>query len=191
MIPNVRTRRLVLVAAMREHIVTELEDPGGLGPLLGARVPEGWPPGEYDRGAMAFFRSRLEEDPDRCAGWLSWYVMTSEPPGTLPTLVAGAGFMGPPEDGAVEIGYSVVAEARGLGYGTEIVEALTRQAFHAEDVHRVVAETDASNVASRRVLERNGFTRVGTGRDGTRIRYEKTRGSSFEAAVPGRPAQSL
>lgn len=174
MIPSIRTRRLVLVAATLEHIVTELEDPSGLGPLLGARVPGGWPPGEYDRGAIEYFRSRLEEDPVRYAGWLSWYVMTSEPPGALPALVAGAGFMGPPEDGAVVIGYSVVAEARGLGYGTEIVEALTGRAFAVGDVHRVVAETDASNVASRRVLERNGFARVGTGRDRTSIRYEKT-----------------
>jgi len=109
MIPNVRTQRLVLVAATLEHIVTELADPSRLGPLLGARVPGGWPPGEYDRDAMEFFRSRLQEDSARCTGRLSWYVMTSEPAGTLPTLVAGAGFMGPPEDGAVEIGYSVMS----------------------------------------------------------------------------------
>ena len=173
----------MLVAATLEHIVTELEDPSRLGPLLGARVPRGWPPGEYDRDAMEFFRSRLQEDPARYTGWLSWYVMTSEPAGALPTLVAGAGFMGPPEDGAVEIGYSVVAEARGSGYGTEIVEALTRRAFEVEGMHRVVAETDASNAASQRVLERNGFKRAGTGRKSTSVRYEKTRGSASETAA--------
>ena len=168
----------MLVAATLEHVVTELEHPGRLGSLLGARVPGGWPPGEYDRDAMEFFRSRLQEDPARYAGWLSWYVMTSEPAGTPPTLVAGAGFMGPPKDGAVEVGYSVVDEARGFGYATEIVEALTRRAFEFDDVRRVVAETDASNAASQRVLERNGFARAGTGREATSVRYERTRDSS-------------
>jgi RimJ/RimL family protein N-acetyltransferase len=176
-IPNVRTQRLVLVAATLEHIVAELKDPGRLGPLLGARVTEGWPPGEYDRAAMMSFRSRLREDPPRYAGWLSWYVMTAEAAGTQPTLVAAAGFMGPPENGAVEIGYSVIPEARSLGYATEIVEALTRRAFEVEAVHRVVAETDASNASSQRVLERNGFVRVGAGRETTSVRYEKTRSS--------------
>jgi len=175
---NVRTRRLLLVPATLQHIVVELEEPARLGALLGARVPEGWPPGEYDRDAMQFFRSKLEEDPARNDGWLGWYVMTAEPDGALPTLIAGAGFMGPPEDGAVEIGYSVVAEARGSGYATEIVEALTRRAFDTPEVDRVVAETDASNAASQHVLERNGFKQVGTGREATSVLFEKRRPSA-------------
>ena len=169
---RIETQRLTLIPTTLEHIRTELEDPGRLGALLGVRVPEGWPPGEYDRDAMEFFRSLLESDPQRYEGWLGWYVVTHDVP---PVLVAGAGFLGPPEDGAVEIGYSVVEEARGAGYATEIVGALLRRAFESDLVQRVVAETDASNEASQRVLERNGFTPAGAGRDAVTLRFEKVR----------------
>jgi RimJ/RimL family protein N-acetyltransferase len=98
--------------------------------------------------------------------------MTREP---TPTLVAGAGYLGPPEDGTVEIGYSVVAEARGAGFATEIVEALVRHAFESDAVQRVVAETTATNAASQRVLERNGFTPAGAGRDSDSVRFQKLR----------------
>ena len=169
---RIETQRLTLIPVTLEHLCTELEEPSRLGALLGVRVPEGWPPGEYDRDAMEFFRSRLESDPQRYDGWLAWYVVTRDPP---PVLVAGAGFMGPPEDGTVEIGYSVVAEARRAGYATEIVGALVRRAFESDSVQRVVAETNATNEASQRVLERNGFTPAGPGRDAASVRFQKVR----------------
>jgi ribosomal-protein-alanine N-acetyltransferase len=128
--------------------------------------------GEYDRNAMEFFRSKLESDAQRYDGWLGWYVVTRD---ATPTLIAGAGFLGPPEDGTVEIGYSVVAEARGAGYATEIVEALVRRAFESDSVQRVVAETATTNEASQRVLERNGFTPAGSGRDASSLRFQKSR----------------
>ena len=172
---KIETLRLKLVPMTLEHVRTELEEPSRLGALLGTRVPQGWPPGEYDRDAMVFFRSRIESDARRYDGWLAWYVMTRE---SAPELVAGAGYMGPPEDGTVEIGYSVVAEARGAGFATEIVEALVRHAFESDAVQRVVAETTATNAASQRVLERNGFTRTGAGRDADHVRFQKLRPSS-------------
>jgi ribosomal-protein-alanine N-acetyltransferase len=168
----IETTRLKLVPMTLEHVRTELEEPDRLGALLGARVPQGWPPGEYDRDAMEFFRSRLESDETRYDGWLAWYVMTRE---ATPALIAGAGYLGPPEDGTVEIGYSVVAEARGAGFATEIVEALVRRAFESDAVQRIVAETIATNVASQRVLERNGFMSAGVGRDADSVRFQKLR----------------
>jgi RimJ/RimL family protein N-acetyltransferase len=146
-----------------------------LGELLGARVPPSWPPGEHDRNALEFFQGRLESDPSGSHGWLSWYVMTLAESGTQPSLVAGAGYLGPPDDGTVEIGYSVAPESRGLGYATEIVGALVRHAFDTGAVRRVVAETAGSNGASQRVLERNGFVPIEAGRDAGSLRYEKRR----------------
>jgi len=165
-----------MVPATLELIRAELDHPGRLEELLGVRVPPTWPPGEYDRDAMEFFRSRLESDPLRYHGWLCWYVLTRAEAVTSASLVAGAGFLGPPEDGAVEIGYSVVAEARGQGYATEIVAALVRHAFETGAVQRVVAETSAANAGSQRVLERNGFTAIGQGRDPGSVRYERRSG---------------
>jgi len=169
---RIETQRLVLVPATLDLVRAELDDPRRLEALLNVLVPAGWPPGDYDRDALEFFQSRLEQDVDRCHGWLNWYVMTAQTE-ARPTLVAGAGYLGPPEDGTVEIGYSVVPEARGYGFATEIVEALVRHAFETGAVQRVVAEAAGSNAPSRRVLERNGFLLAGAGRDAASVRYEK------------------
>jgi len=59
--------------------------------------------------------------------------------------------------GDIEIGYGLAAEYRGQGYGTEVVEALSRWLLDQPGVSRVVAEVLAGNVPSRRALERAGF----------------------------------
>ena len=50
-------------------------------------------------------------------------------------LVAAGGYFGPPAGGSVEIGYSVIPEARERGYATELVEALV----HVWDEARAAA----------------------------------------------------
>ena len=77
--------------------------------------------------------------------------------------VGGVGFHREPLDGAVEIGYGIAPGVRGRGIATEAVRALLEVA-RANGVGAVLADTDAGNLASERVLERCGFVRVG--RDG-------------------------
>jgi ribosomal-protein-alanine N-acetyltransferase len=72
---------------------------------------------------------------------------------------------GPGPDGTAEIGYSVVPGQRGRGYATEAVQAFVHWATAHAGVRRVVAETLADNLASRRVLEKSGFT-VSAAKDG-------------------------
>jgi RimJ/RimL family protein N-acetyltransferase len=164
------SERLDLVAATLRHVDAELQDRGALARLLGARVPASWPPGEYDRSAQAFFRAQRVGDPTR-VGWLTWNALTRHGDGTRDALVAAAGFFGPPADGAVEVGYSVVPEARGRGVATEVVGALVAFAFRHSAVDRVVAHTTDDNVASTKVLQRNGFHRVGAGAEPDSVAY--------------------
>ncbi|MET8902931.1 GNAT family N-acetyltransferase [Streptomyces sp. NPDC004538] len=75
--------------------------------------------------------------------------------------VGGMGFHGPPdEDGRVEIGYDLAAAARGHGYATEALRALSAWALAREEVTSVFATTEPANVASQAVITRAGFTRV-------------------------------
>ena len=132
--------------------------------LLEAEVPSSWPPGEYDRFAIAYFRDRLIDGGEAVVPWYVWYAIRPAEPGTPATLVACGGYFGPPSaDGTVEIGYSVVPEWRRHGYATELVQALIARAFAAPEVRRILAEADVENVASIGVLTRCGFRRVGTG----------------------------
>ncbi|WP_399886262.1 GNAT family N-acetyltransferase [Streptomyces sp. BBFR51] len=82
--------------------------------------------------------------------------------------VGGIGFHGPPdEDGRVEIGYDLVEAARGNGYATEGLRALSAWALARDEVTSVFATTDPDNTASQAVIVRAGFTRVaGTDAEG-------------------------
>ncbi|MEU6288672.1 GNAT family N-acetyltransferase [Streptomyces sp. NPDC046988] len=75
--------------------------------------------------------------------------------------VGGMGFHGPPdEDGRVEIGYDLAEAARGHGYATEALRALSAWALARDEVTSVFATTERANVASQAVITRAGFTRV-------------------------------
>ena len=168
---DLETERLRLAAATLDQLHAELESPQALGHLLHARVPEGWPPGEYDRPAIEFFRSRLIEDPE-AVGWYGWYAVRKAE-GLEPAVVVGAcGYFGPPDaDQTVEIGYSVVPAFQGCGYATEMVRALVARAFSAPAIARVIAHTSLENKASIKVLEHCGFRRVGPGREPGTIQF--------------------
>ena len=77
--------------------------------------------------------------------------------------VGTAGFYGPPdESGQVTIGYGMVEQARGKGYGTEAVAGLIAVCRSHGGVTAINADTELDNTASQRVLEKNGFQRVRT-----------------------------
>lgn len=60
-------------------------------------------------------------------------------------------------EGVVEIGYGLAASARGRGLGTETVRTLAGWSLRQPGVTRLLAETAADNLPSRRALERAGF----------------------------------
>jgi [ribosomal protein S5]-alanine N-acetyltransferase len=173
-VASLQTPRLTLVPTTIEHLQAELHAPEQLFALLGAVVPPGWPPGQYDRDAMEFFLARLQEEGAAAFGWYGWYAVLRAN-GTDPAiLVASGGYFGPPTaDGTAEVGYSVVPEYRRRGYATELVEALTTRAFGVPGVRRVVAEAHADNGASIAVLARCGFRQVGAGRDPGHLRFAR------------------
>jgi [ribosomal protein S5]-alanine N-acetyltransferase len=59
------------------------------------------------------------------------------------------------------LGYWVTQARNGRGIATAAVGAALRIAFGDLGLHRVQADTLVQNVASQRVLERNGFQRIG------------------------------
>ncbi len=62
------------------------------------------------------------------------------------------------------IGYSVHPQCWGKGFGTAAVGAMVDKIFNKSDCQRIEAECSIHNPGSRRVLEKNGFTREGTKR---------------------------
>jgi len=171
----IRTSRLDLVPATVALLSAELESINGFGSLLGAEVPEGWPPGQYDRGAITFFRDRLNEDP-QASGWYGWYALLRADGKRGRSLVGAGGYFGPPNpNGVIEIGYSIVPSCEGRGYATELVRALVGHGFADSRVQRIVAHTTQDNPGSIRVLERAGFLCKGPGQDPGLLEYSVDR----------------
>jgi len=72
--------------------------------------------------------------------------------------VGEIGFKGPPsEKGLVEIGYATYPEFRNQGYMTEALNCMVHWAFCQAHVQIILAETDKSNAASQRILNKNHF----------------------------------
>jgi [ribosomal protein S5]-alanine N-acetyltransferase len=161
-----RTPRLEMMAMNLATMEAELTGPEVLSALLGVAVPVSWPPGEFDRDAILYFQQRLRESPTEEAAWYGWYVFRIGPVRQRVALVGAVGYFGPPVEGSVEVGYSVIAEARNQGIATECVEALIERAFSFPQVKCVIAHTrDDTNVASTKVLRGCGFRRIGPGRE--------------------------
>jgi RimJ/RimL family protein N-acetyltransferase len=66
-----------------------------------------------------------------------------------------------PAPGDIEIGYGFAAERWGRGLASRAVGELLAWARERADLRRVLAETSVENLASQRVLEVNGFARIG------------------------------
>ncbi|TQL66175.1 RimJ/RimL family protein N-acetyltransferase [Nocardioides albertanoniae] len=113
------------------------------------RLP-GWHPEfprEDDRDAATMW---VEGDP-----WSSRYIMRNT------TVLGSIGFFGPPDlapDGTpeAEVGYGLVAEARGWGFATEALKGLL--ACADDEGVRIRASVEPTNAASLRVLAKCGFT---------------------------------
>jgi len=77
------------------------------------------------------------------------------------------------QNGQVEIGYGIAPACRKQGYATEAVALMAAEAFRHSEVNALTADTLELNSASIRVLEKNGFQRVGE-------RYDEEDGALIE-----------
>ncbi len=64
-------------------------------------------------------------------------------------------------DGTGSVGVSVFPEGRGQGVGPAALRLVARWAIVESGFQRVEAEADVANTASRRMIEKAGFTREG------------------------------
>jgi len=120
--------------------------------LVGATLPPDWPQPDLLEAMPLLAKARSETE-----GFGAWVMIER----ATNTVVGDVGFLGPPEDGVVEIGFSVLPDRRRRGYATEAVRALLEWVLRQPGVRAVVARSDADNLASAGVLEGAGFVRTG------------------------------
>jgi RimJ/RimL family protein N-acetyltransferase len=120
-------------------------------PAGAPRLPEGGiaPPEVYTliRGIAAELR-------DRTAGDVAWLmVINREAVGMISFTKIG-------DDGVPEIGYGVAPQRQGRGHASAAVKALM-PVVESAGFAGLAAENSVDNPTSQRVLERNGFQRIG------------------------------
>jgi ribosomal-protein-alanine N-acetyltransferase len=120
--------------------------------LVASPVPAGWP--ESPEG-IEFTIDKLRERPDQAGWWLHLFFDSTG------RLVGSGGFVGPPDDGVVEVGYEIAPEFRSHGYATAAARALVAKACSEGGVHTVIAHTLAKTNPSTSVLGKAGFHFVG------------------------------
>ena len=123
------------------------------GPLPDLPYAPGWPHADTAAG-LAY----AEAGDGRPGAW-SWLVVDDD--GRIAGECGVKGAPGP--DGLVEIGYGLAGPSRGRGLGTRAVAALVEELRGRTGVRRIDASVVADNIASRRVLERAGFSLVEVG----------------------------
>lgn len=139
---------MTIVPATIEALETLRRDPGAFAFAL----PHGWP--EFGEG-IEYTIDKLRERPDQAGWWLHFFVDAEG------RLVGSGGFVGPPDDGVVEIGYEIAPGHRGRGLATAAARALIDKAFDDGDAHTVIAHTLADDNPSASVLKRLGFGCLG------------------------------
>jgi ribosomal-protein-alanine N-acetyltransferase len=119
--------------------------------LLGATLPREWP--QPDLLDVVPMLAAADPEPPGFGAWAMVERVSK-------TVVGDVGLLGPPVDGLVEIGFSVLPGWRRRGYATEAVRALLDWALQQPGVRGVVARSDADNLGSAGVLEGAGFSRT-------------------------------
>lgn len=131
------------------------------GDLSGVAAVVGWP---HD-GTMNGLQHAV--DLDETPGWM--ITMNGR-------VIGDCGTHGSADvDGAIEVGYGLAGQVRGQGYGTEAVGAMTDWLFGRPGTRTIRARTLANNTASRRVLEKNGFSLTGYDPDGQAVYQREVR----------------
>lgn len=137
-----------------DAIVTErlLLRPLGPGPARAITAGDysGFVPGPgWPTDTTAIVALRAAADP----GALTWLILRDG------LVIGECGLKhAPAPDGSAEIEYGVGAAWRGKGFGAEAVRGLVGWLTGVPACRRLTAEVHESNIASRRLLERLGFT---------------------------------
>ena len=148
------TKSLTLVNCDLPTVEAVLAGNDAIASYLNLKVPHNWT--EHGEPAFKWTQTALTEHPTQ-AEWFTYLpILKSEN-----TLIGSCGYVGPPKDGIVEIGYEICEIYRNRGYATELAQALTKNALAKREIKKVIAHTLAQENASTHVLKKCGFKKVG------------------------------
>jgi len=140
-VESITTDRLLLRRVTRSEARALLDGT----PLASTPCSGGYPTVDTSDAFGPFLASDADEGP-----WLVFRRLDGR-------VIGDMGFDHEIEPGTVSGGYGFAQPAWGHGYATEAVRALVAHSLGCPGIRRIVADTEPTNLASIRVLEKAGF----------------------------------
>lgn len=164
----INTERLELIPMTVELCVADLTSHDLLCENLKATVPDTWPPALVTRETLEEFIAFLSS-PDQNRFYAYYWIRTGLSPDKR-VLIGSGGFVRG-EDNILELGYSVIEEFQRQGYATEAVRSMITWAKTELHVTLIRACTFPDLIGSIKILEKNGFSLSGKGKEEGMIAY--------------------
>ncbi|MBZ9622538.1 GNAT family N-acetyltransferase [Clostridium sp. FP2] len=150
---EVTTQRLKIIPLDIENYRLYIENSNEMEENLGLKITNKiWD--ENIKGAFQYRFKKVSENKERYLWETLWIVICKEENREIASLMI-KGY--PNEKGEVIIGYGTNETFQNKGYMTEAVEGLIKWIFTNPKALSIVADTEKTNIASHRVLEKNGF----------------------------------
>jgi ribosomal-protein-alanine N-acetyltransferase len=147
---NIETKRLVL-RRIDENDVDEVLALRG-NPEIMKYIPR--PLAKTIEDALAHIRM-IEEKIENNTG-INWGITIKGSPKIIGII---GHYRIQPENHRAEIGYMSLPEFNGKGYITEAIKAVVEYGFEQMNLHSIEAIIDPQNIASEKVLQKNGFVK--------------------------------
>lgn len=162
---NISTDRLILIPVTLEITRSLLARNTQEIERLGIKSDGSWPT-EDTMDILPIINQSLEKDKIP-SGFEFWMIVKKD----NMQIIGDIGFHGKPnEKGEVEIGYGLVAQSRGKGFGLEALKAIMSWLNSKEEVKVIKADCLISNKPSAHILEKVGMKEIN--RDQSLIYWE-------------------
>jgi len=152
---SINTTRLILVPITLEIIRDLLKNSTSELKKLSLKTDENWPTNDT-KDILPIICKEFEKYIVP-TGFEIWMIVNRD----NMQVIGDIGFKGQPDnEGEVEIGYGLISEERGKGYGYEALEAMVKWAFSQEKVKVVKADCLIANYPSIKILEKVGMKEI-------------------------------
>lgn len=166
MVQNIVTDRLIIIPITYSLMCSVLNGDTEELKNSGINMNGKWP--RKDTYDILHFLKDIMQKHNEASGFDIWMVVKKEDM----TVIGDAGFKGKPdENGMIEIGFGLIEEEQGKGYGLEVASSLMEWAGKQRNVKTIIADCLLNNYASIKVLEKCGMNEVR--RDSELIYWEK------------------
>ncbi len=152
---ELKTKRLRIIALSLENLKLLIENQQKMEKNIGLKST-----GErLDKHVKIVMETSLKDgmkDEENYLWYTNWQIVLKEENRSIGSV----GFKGCcNENGEVEIGYGIQPEYQRKGYMTEALKEMVKWAFEQLQITSVIAETEKTNIASYRVLEKIGMVK--------------------------------